>query len=303
SNIPTSCAGAPVASYSDGAPNVQMVSSSYQPQRSWRSNLSWTSTLWGRSVYSIEGISSLNLDQPSSLDLNFSGVKRFTTSDEGRPVFVNALGIVPATGTVSSVDARRSSAFGRVSSGVSDLRSYTNQLRLAFRPDLGPLGRILHDPSVWYVLSDTRAQQRGFSSSTFGDPAQRAWSRGDLDVRHQLTLQTIVWPMGNRPGPGIFFYGHLQSGLPFTPMVGSDVNGDGLANDRAFVFDPARVADTAVANGLRRLQSSSSKNVRDCITRQLGQAASRNSCQAPWTASLNVNMVLEGGIISHKFDR
>jgi hypothetical protein len=302
-NIPTSCVGAPVASFSDGAPNVQMVSPSYRPQRSWRSNLAWTSTLWGRSVYAIEGISSLNLDQPSAIDLNFAGVQRFTTSDEGRPVFANVSSIVPTTGAVSSVDARVSSAFGRVSSGVSDLRSYTDQLRLSLRPDLGPVGRYLRDPTVWYVLSDTRAQQRGFSSSTFGDPAERAWGRGDLDVRHQFTLQTIFWPRGTKPGPGFFFYGHLQSGLPFTPMVASDVNGDGLANDRAFVFDPSRVADTVVANGIRQLQSSSSKNVRDCIAQQLAQAATRNSCQGPWTASLNMNVVLDGGIVSHKFDR
>jgi len=186
---------------------------------------------------------------------------------------------------------------------VSDLRSYTNQLRLAFRPDLGVVGRFFHDPNVWYVLSDTRAQQRGFSSSTFDDPSERAWSRGDFDVRHQFTLQTVLWPMGNRPGPGIFFYGHLQSGIPFTPMVASDVNGDGLANDRAFVFDPTRVADTTLANGLRQLQTSSSKNVRDCVSRHVGTAASRNSCQGPWTASLNVNMVLDGSIVSKKLER
>jgi len=303
SNIPTGCVGAPVASYSDGAPNVQMVSPTFRPQRSWRGNLAWTSTLWGRSVYAIEGISSLNLDQPSVMDLNFSGVQRFATTDEGRPVFANAASIVPTTGVVSSVDARRSSVFGRVSSSVSDLRSYTNQVRLSLRPDLGPFGSVFHDPTVWYVVSDTRAQQRGFSGSTFGDPSALAWSRGDLDVRQQFTLQTVVWPMGNRPGPGIFFYGHLQSGLPFTPMVGSDVNGDGLANDRAFIFDPSGMADTALANGIRRLQTSSSKNVRDCIGRQLGQASSRNSCQGPWTASLNVNVVLDGRLVSNKFER
>src|SRR5262249_53743406 len=240
---------------------------------------------WGRSVYTIEGISSLNLDQPSAIDLNFSGVQRFATADEGRPVFANASSIVSTTGTVSSVDARRSSAFGRVSSGVSGLRSYTNQLRLAFRPDLGVVGRFFHDPNVWYVLSDTRAQQRGLSSSTFDDPSERAWSRGDFDVRHQFTLQTVLWPMGNRPGPGIFFYGHLQGGIPFTPMVASEVTGDGWANDRAFVSDPTRVADTTLANGLRQLQTSSSKNVRDCVSRHVGTAASRNSCQGPWTAS------------------
>jgi hypothetical protein len=161
----------------------------------------------------------------------------------------------------------------------------------------------LRDPSAWYVLSDTRAQLRGFSGSTFGDPAARAWSRGDLDVRHQFTLQTIYWPMGTKPGPGFFFYGHLQSGLPFTPMISSDVNGDGLANDRAFVFNSSQIADTGVANGLRRLQGSSSKSVRDCIVRQLGHAAGANSCQGPWTASLNLNVVLQGEILSRKFER
>ena len=302
-NIPTSCVGGSVASYADAAPNVQLVSPSYRPQRSWRGNLAWTSTLWGRTVYSIEGISSLNLDQPSAIDLNFSGVQRFATADEGRPMFANVASIAPSTGAVSSVDARRSSAFGRVANGVSDLRSYTNQLRLTLRPDIGPLAPFFHDAFGWYVLSDTRAQQRGFSSSTFDDPSSRAWSRGDLDVRHQFTLQTVFWPMGRRPGPGIFLYGHLQSGLPFTPMISSDVNGDGLANDRAFVFDPSRTTDSSVANGLRRLQGSSSRNVRDCIAHQLGHAAAANSCQGPWTASLNINMVLEGQIVSRKFER
>src|SRR5262249_46400480 len=141
------------------------------------------------------------------------------------------------------------------------------------------------------------------NGATFGDPSARAWSRGDLDVRHQFTVQTVVWPLGNRPGPGIFFYGHLQSGVPFTPAIATDVNGDGLANDRAFVFDPAPVKDTSLANGLQRLLTSSPSTVRDCIARQLGRAAERNSCEAPWSASLNVNVVLDGSIVSERLSR
>jgi hypothetical protein len=301
--IPTQCVGTPVASFTDGAPNVQLVDRSYQPQRSWRSNLAWTSRLWGRSVYTVEGISSLNLNQPGSVDLNFSGVQRFTTADEGRPIYANLASVVPTTGVVSSVDARKSSEFGRVSSSVSDLRSYTNQLRLSLRPDLGKIGEFFHDPNVWYVLSDMRAQQRGFNGSTFGDPAERAWSRGDLDARHQFTVQTVLWPMGSKPGPGIFFYGHFQSGLPYTPLVGSDVNGDGLINDRAFIFDPAKVTDASLASGLQALRNGSSKSVRDCLNRQLGSPAGRNSCEGPWTASLNVNVVVNGEDISKKLDR
>jgi hypothetical protein len=303
SAIPTQCVGTPVASYTDAAPSVQLVDPSYQPQRSWRGNLAWTSRLWGRSVYTIEGISSLNLNQPGSVDLNFTGVQRFTTADESRPIYANPASVVPATGVVSSVDARKSSAFARVSSSVSDLKSYTNQLRLALRPDLGRIGEFFHDPNVWYVLSGMRAQQRGFNGSTFGDPGAITWGRGDLDARHQFTVQTVLWPMGNKPGPGIFFYGHFQSGLPYTPIVGSDVNGDGLVNDRAFIFDPAKVADASLASGLQALRRGSSKSVRDCIDRQLGAAASRNSCEGPWTASLNVNVVVNGGDISRSLDR
>jgi hypothetical protein len=302
-SIPTQCVGTPVASYTDASPNVQLVDRSYQPQRSWRANLAWTSGLWGRSVYTVEGISSLNLNQPGTVDLNFAGSQRFTTADEGRPIYALASSIVPTTGVVSSVDARRSSAFARVSSSVSDLTSYTNQLRLTLRPDLGRMGEFFHDPNVWYVLSDMRAQQRGFNGSTFGDPAARAWSRGDLDARHQFTVQTVLWPMGNRPGPGIFFYGHFQSGLPYTPIIGTDVNGDGLANDRAFIFDPAKVADPALASGLQALRRESSKSVRDCLNRQLGLPAARNSCEGPWTASFNVNVAMEGSELSRSLER
>jgi hypothetical protein len=304
SAIPGACVGAPVASYTDAAPNVQVVDPSYQPTRSWRGNLAWTSRLWGRSVYTAEGIYSLNRDQPGSIDLNFDGVPRFTTADEGRPVYANPSSVVPATGVVSPVDARsRGPTFGHVSSVVSDLRSYTSQLRLTLRPDLGRTGEIFHDPSIWYVWSDTRAQQRGFNGSTFGDPGARTWGRGDLDARQQFTIQTVVWPRGNKPGPGIFFYGHFQSGLPYTPMVGSDVNGDGLANDRAFIFDPARTTDPALAGGIQALRSGASRSVRDCIERQLGRAAERNSCEGPWTASLNMNVVVNGSDLSRSLQR
>jgi hypothetical protein len=73
-------------------------------------------------------------------------------------------------------------------------------------------------------------------------------------------------------------------------MVGADVNGDGLANDRAFIFNPATMPDTALASATRTLLSSSSRNVRSCLTQQMGQPAARNSCEGPWTTSLNAQL-------------
>jgi len=35
----------------------------------------------------------------------------------------------------------------------------------------------------------------------------------------------------------------LLSRMPFTPIVGSDINGDGQRNDQAFVFNPATTSE------------------------------------------------------------
>ena len=75
------------------------------------------------------------------------------------------------------------------------------------------------------------------------------------------------------------------SGFPYTPTVAGDVNGDGYANDRAFIFDPARSADTALASAMKTLLAGSSGGARDCLLRQLGQLAGRNTCEGPWTSS------------------
>src|SRR6185436_2628920 len=73
----------------------------------------------------------------------------------------------------------------------------------------------------------------------------------------------------------------VQSGVHFTPMIASDVNGDGAINDRAFVFGAASGDPTAAA--IQQLIGSGSSAARSCLTTQLGELASRASCQAPWT--------------------
>jgi hypothetical protein len=84
------------------------------------------------------------------------------------------------------------------------------------------------------------------------------------------------------------------SGFPFTPLVGSDVNGDGLVNDRAFIPDPARTTDTGVARALATLTAGSPSSIRQCLERQFGHAAAPASCEGPWTASLNTRIGITG---------
>jgi hypothetical protein len=79
--------------------------------------------------------------------------------------------------------------------------------------------------------------------------------------------------------------------MPFTPQVAADVNGDGYANDRAYLFDPAAGGtDPALAASMRGLLAGSSASVRRCLARQLGTIAARNSCDGPWTHAANLQL-------------
>jgi hypothetical protein len=94
-----------------------------------------------------------------------------------------------------------------------------------------------------------------------------------------------MWPVN--PGFEITAIVRASSGARFTPMVGGDVNGDGARNDRAFIYSPSSTSDTAVANGMARLLAAAPERARECLSSQLGTIASRNSCSAPWSSSLD----------------
>src|SRR5206468_10383339 len=88
-------------------------------------------------------------------------------------------------------------------------------------------------------------------------------------------------------------FGRVQSGNPFTPRVSGDVNGDGYNNDRAFIYDPTKVTDPTLAANMQNLLSNAPASVKNCLTKQLGTIAGKNSCEAPWytTLSLRVSLV------------
>jgi hypothetical protein len=87
--------------------------------------------------------------------------------------------------------------------------------------------------------------------------------------------------------------GSFRSGSAFTPTVAGDINGDGYSNDRAFIYEPANTADPALAAGMRDLLENSSGATRECLQKQLGRIAARNSCRGPWSSSASLNISLD----------
>jgi len=284
-SIPTQCVGGSGV-LAESAPSVALISPAYDVPRSWRASLDWNTSV-KRILFRGGVLGSYDLSQPGIVDANFGGVSRLMLAGEAnRPVFVSAASIDPASGAVSAVESRKSNQFGRVGIRVSDLRGYGGQLNLLLSPDVfGFRGRASFFGSIAYTLQSTKRQYRGFDGAAFGDPRVREWAASQNDARQIIVISSGFFT--DKIGT-VTLFGRAQSGLPFTPIVQGDVNGDGRSGDRAFIPDVAKESDTALADQLRALLASGSPTAKACLLEHRGIVAPRNGCRGPWTQSLNI---------------
>ena len=283
-SIPQRCAdGSGILA--DAAPAATLIARDYDVPRSWRASLDWNSNFdW--LLVRVNNLVSWDLSQASVRDANFAGVERFTLAGEGgRPVYVTPGAIDPRSGVASATESRLSSAYGRVGIRGSELRGYGGQSTITLAPDVfrmrGFLSRFY--TSVSYTLQSSRRQYLGFDGSTAGDPRLREWAPSNADARHMFVVQGAY----SQPKFGtLTLFARAQSGLPFTPQVQGDINGDGRGGDRAWV--PGAVGtDPALAAQIATLRQNGSPTARACVGAFAGRIADRNGCRGPWTATLN----------------
>jgi hypothetical protein len=287
SSIPTGCVErAGDSLFANAAPNVTLFSDRYAPQMAIRSTLQWSgATLGNRILASITGTYSRNENQTGFVDLNVDSRTRFTLASEGnRPVYVAPTSIVPRTGAIASGDGRVIPTVNRVTELRSDLSSVSKQVTVLLSP------RLSSTQYTWglsYTLNYVRDRAYGFTS-TSGDPFTVESARSSLDWRHQVLLS---FGYNVFDTVRLFWVQSILSGLPYTPNVVGDVNGDGYGtNDRAFIFDPAQAAEASLRAGMAALLAAGSSRVRDCLGRQVGQVAARNSCEGPWTSTASMRI-------------
>ena len=288
--IPSQCVDTASAVTISPRPNATVFDPGYAAPRAWRASLGLQQQLPGAYTLAVDASYARGGHQYGFRDINLAATPRFTLPDEGaRPVYVPADSIVATTGALTSLDSRVHPQFGQVTAIGSDLQSDTRQLAVGVSR-LPPRGAALQ---MSYTFTRARDQSsfsccaasQGFAApTTAGDPNAREWATSALERRHSL-LATVTYPVSG--ALEVTALGRLTSGAPFTPLVGSDINGDGARNDRAFVFDPATAADPAVATAMRALLATAPPAVRDCLRRQLGHVAGRNSCTGPWQPALD----------------
>jgi hypothetical protein len=169
---------------------------------------------------------------------------------------------------------------------VSDLRGYGEQLNVGLSPDVFKFrGGASFYGSIAYTLQATKREYRGFDGAAFGDPRLREWAAGPNDAHHIFVVTTAL--STGKTGT-VTLFARAQSGLPFTPLVQGDVNGDGRGGDRAYVPNPETATDANLAAQLRALLAGGSPTARGCLIANLGRVAPRNGCRGPWTQSLNI---------------
>ncbi|HYK09543.1 MAG TPA: TonB-dependent receptor [Gemmatimonadales bacterium] len=116
----------------------------------------------------------------------------------------------------------------------------------------------------------------------------RDWANGtsDFDVPHRITLAADL-TLRRLHGAHLAAVYRYRSGYPFTPgfRPGVDANGDGAANDPAFVDDTVRGMATLLGQW-------------PCLRTQVGQFATRNSCRASGVHSLDVRLEVPAIMVS-----
>jgi len=291
--IPSQCVDTATAVTITPHPNATVFDPGYTAPHAWRASLGVQQRVRGTYTVSVDASYARGRSQYGFRDLNLVGTPRFTLPDEAnRPVYVPADSIIPASGALSSQQSRVDPRFGQVIAIGSDLQSDSRQLTLG----LGGFTARGATFQLSYTFTHARDQSsfsccaasQGFSApTTAGDPNAREWATSSFERRHSF-LGTVTYPI--TAALEVTAIGRVTSGVPFTPLVGSDVNGDGARNDRALVFDPAATADTAVANGMRGLLATASPGARSCLQSQVGRVAARNSCTGPWQPSLDLQV-------------
>ncbi|MBL0938610.1 MAG: carboxypeptidase regulatory-like domain-containing protein [Gemmatimonadaceae bacterium] len=279
--VPSTCAdGTGSSLFSNSTPSVTLFANGFTQERSLRSNLQWSGLILNnRFNFSANIQGALNFAQPDFVDRNFRTGTQFTlANEEGRPIFVQPSSIDTASGLIASRAARNSTAFTSVQEQRSDLTSRSGQLTLTLSP-FTFASRAFRWSLTYNYLYLTQ-EYRGFSN-TAGDPFAIAWNTAS-QPRHDIGY-TLTYTLRN--AVTFSWNGRLQSGQRFTPMIAGDVNGDGRANDRAFVFAPGSAGTTtAMSTAMQELLDHGSPFVRDCLRAQLGRLADRNSCEGPWTS-------------------
>jgi hypothetical protein len=248
---------------------IDVVDPDYNFPKVLRGNIAYDHDLgFGGLVGTVEFLGAKTLQ-----DINYNNLNRIpgtATFFDGRPVFTRRVPSLSDVVLLTNTDQ-------------GSQWSISGKLERPFRNGLYA--------SASYIYGRAKSINDGTSSQALsnwrfvyvpGDINNPPLAYSNFDVAHRINL-TASYELKVlthlHPVVSLFYNG--QSGLPYSVLFNTDVNGDGtIGNDLVFV--PANVADVIVRNGTpQQLEDFIAGD--NGLSANRGQIAPRNSSHLPWT--------------------
>jgi hypothetical protein len=245
----------------------------FDPTRALRSTIGMTNRFRAFDV-NLDAILTRTLRQPRVFDLAVPERPYGYVGVDQRPFFGILDSIDSPSGQLRTGRTVGTDNVSRAVKLASDLSSESQRyvVSVSTRND----GSRRWPTKVGYAWSRAVSEQGGWDGSTAGSPwiVERASSA--TERRHQIQVD-VAHTFGRID---VALWLRTSSGVPFSPLIAGDVNGDGRgSNDR---FGVADIADFRNFVTLDFIGAGSPRFARTCLTR-VASSPHANICRGPWS--------------------
>src|SRR5579859_3008116 len=223
------------------------------------------------------------LNQFYLTDANLQGVIGLEAAEGGRPLYGTFVG---GRWTPSRISNKFAAAVEHMNKSADRTYSFTWQIQKQFSHgvEFNAAYTYSHAEDLFSLTSSIATSNLGFEPLD-GTLANRNLTTSAFDVPHILKISgtaDIKWGVK----ASLFYIG--ESGSPFTYVVSSDANGDGLGNDAVYI--PRDATDISLQTGTQFPTLDAFIRSQPCLNNQRGRITQRNSCRNPFINFLNARL-------------
>lgn len=156
-----------------------------------------------------------------------------------------------------------------------------------------------HVRDVQSLTSSTAFSQYRFGRAWAGDQSDKTATRSIFEQQHRV-VANMTYSFPSRTDVSLVYFG--ESGTPYDYVVNGDPNGDGITlNDPIYIptdatdlnqirFQPFTQSGQTVSIAQQQAAFNSFIDGIGCLREQRGKLMERNSCDNPWTNTVNVSL-------------
>ena len=308
SDNPFNCAG---AAGIGGIPEFSFWTRGFEIPETYRGNIGYERELGRRTRFSADYLYAFTSNLYTVRNINLRQPLFSLANEGGRQIFQPVADFRP--NAAGGNQRLLNTDFGNVFQNFYDGRSRSQALTLNLDHRLGAESSVrasytwtsAEDNSSFSCCtsfagwSDTRVGATGPNDIGGIGDTDRAWGPSGFVRNHTFIVSGFTrLPLGFRLS-GIW---RLQSGTPWSPEQGGDLNGDGLSfNDRPFIFAPedfpVNVPTTITGSQAQADYIAEQREIyrgylndNPCIGDFVGQIIPRNTCRQPWFNRLDLSL-------------